>query len=113
MQRNEDLVKELESSRIENNRMTTQWDGLKRVLADALVIGVAQDEQLRLKDIEINELKSLRMDSGKDIRTPNIRMEKTENELQQSHLRISTLETKKNQLEEKLSLLNSAHCGGL
>ena len=37
MQRNEDLVKELESSRIQNNGMTTQWDGLKRELADALV----------------------------------------------------------------------------
>ena len=33
----------------------------------------------------------------------------TENELQQSHLRISTLETEKIQLEEKLSTLNGAH----
>lgn len=109
LQRNEDLVKELEASRIQNNGMTTQWDSLKRELADALAIRAAQDEQLRLKDIEINELKSLRMDLEKDMRTSNTLMEKTENELQQSHLRTSTLETEKVQLEEKLSTLNGAH----
>ncbi|CAE1238674.1 CEP128 [Acanthosepion pharaonis] len=109
LQRNEDLVKELEASRIQNNGMTTQWDSLKRELADALAIRAAQDEQLRLKDIEINELKSLRMDLEKDMRTSNTLMEKTENELQQSHLRTSTLESEKVQLEEKLSTLNGAH----
>ena len=62
MQRKEDLLKELKSSRIQNNWMTTQWDGRKRELANALTIRAAQDEQLQLKDIEINELNSLRID---------------------------------------------------
>lgn len=107
--RNEELVKELEASRIQNNGMTSQWDGLKRELADALAIRAAQDEQLQLKDIEINELKSLRMDLEKDMRTSNSLMEKHENELQQSQCQISTLEAEKIRLEDKLSTLNGAH----
>lgn len=37
MQRNEELVKDLESSRVQHNEMVPQWDRAKRELTDALV----------------------------------------------------------------------------
>ncbi|XP_033735159.1 centrosomal protein of 128 kDa-like isoform X2 [Pecten maximus] len=109
MQRNEQLVKELEGMRHQLHHQGVQMDNLKRELGDALAVRAAQDEQIRLKDVEINELKSVRMDLDHELRDSRTVCDRMENELNTAQTRSSTLSEEKNRLEEKLSSVEAAH----
>ncbi|WAR18373.1 CE128-like protein [Mya arenaria] len=82
MGRNEQLIKEMEAVRQHGHAFGIQLENMRRELGDALAVRAAQDEQIRLKDVEINELKSLRMDLDQD----------------------------KNRIEDRLSSVEAAHC---
>lgn len=109
MQRNEQLVKELEGMRHQLHHQGAQMDNLKRELGDALAVRAAQDEQIRLKDVEINELKSVRMDLDRELRDSRTVCDRMENELNSAQTRSSTLSEEKNKLEDKLSSVEAAH----
>eukprot|EP00106_Octopus_bimaculoides_P013423 XP_014780865.1 PREDICTED: centrosomal protein of 128 kDa-like isoform X2 [Octopus bimaculoides] len=109
MQRNEELIKDLESSRVQHNEMVSQWDRAKRELTDALAVKANQEEQLRLKNIENNELKSLQMDLEKELKDRNSQIEKIEQELHQYQLNASALQSEKADMVEKLTTVESAH----
>ncbi|XP_060079570.1 centrosomal protein of 128 kDa-like [Ylistrum balloti] len=109
MQRNEQLVKELEGMRHQLHHQGVQMDNLKRELGDALAVRAAQDEQIRLKDVEINELKSVRMDLDRELRDSRSVCDRMENELNTVQTRSTTLSEEKNRLEEKLSSVEAAH----
>ncbi|CAI9729767.1 Hypothetical predicted protein [Octopus vulgaris] len=94
MQRNEELIKELESSRVQHNEMAVKAN---------------QEEQLRLKNIENNELKSLQMDLEKELKDRNSQIEKIEQELHQYQLKVSALQSEKDDTIEKLTAVESAH----
>ncbi|XP_025105103.1 centrosomal protein of 128 kDa-like isoform X2 [Pomacea canaliculata] len=109
MQRNEQLIKEMENQRHHGGYAQMQLDGLKRELADALAVRAAQDEQIRLKDIEVNELKSVRMDLERDLRDTRTIAEKYENELHSLRNRVAGLSEGKHKLEDELSAADAAH----
>ncbi|KAL5009136.1 hypothetical protein ScPMuIL_014717 [Solemya velum] len=107
--RNEQLVKEHESVRQQSHSYAIQMESFKRELSESLAIRAAQDEQLRIKDIELNELKSNRMDlevQAKDSRTV---AEKLEVELHHTQARTAGLTEERNKLEDKLSSIEASY----
>ncbi|KAK7505560.1 hypothetical protein BaRGS_00003305 [Batillaria attramentaria] len=109
MQRNEQLVKEMENQKHHGGFAQMQVDGLKRELQDALAVRAAQDEQIRLKDIEVNELKSVRMDLERDLRDARSVAERYENELHSLRNRCAGMSEDRHRLEEELSAADAAH----
>lgn len=109
MQRNEQLVKEVEGHRQNLHHTGIQMENMKRELGDALAVRAAQDEQLRLKDVEINELKSVRMDLDRELRDVRTVADRLENELHTVSSRLSTVTDDKNKLEDKFSSIEAAH----
>ncbi|XP_055879719.1 centrosomal protein of 128 kDa-like isoform X2 [Biomphalaria glabrata] len=109
LNRHEQLIKELEGFKQHGNYHQLQIESIRRELADALAVRAAQDEQLRLKDIEINELKSLRMDLDREYRDSRSIADKMEGELHSLRSRVACLSEDKHHLEDKLSAVESAH----
>ncbi|KAL8589790.1 hypothetical protein ACOMHN_020793 [Nucella lapillus] len=109
IQRNEQLVKEMESQKHHGGYAQIQLDGLKRELQDALAVRAAQDEQIRLKDIEVNELKSVRMDLDRELRDTRTVTERYEQELHTLRSRSAGLSEDRHQLEDRLSAADAAH----
>ncbi|KAJ8308090.1 hypothetical protein KUTeg_012964 [Tegillarca granosa] len=109
MQRNEQLVKDLEVHRQQIHHQGIQMENLKRELGDALAVRAAQDEQIRLKDVEINELKSVRMDLDRELRDCRTVADRMENELHSTNSRLATVTEDKNKLEDRLSSIEAAH----
>lgn len=109
MQRNEQLVKEVEGHRQNLHHTGIQMENMKRELGDALAVRAAQDEQLRLKDVEINELKSVRMDLDRELRDVRTVADRLENELHTVSSRLSMVTDDKNKLEDKFSSIEAAH----
>ncbi|XP_078313531.1 uncharacterized protein LOC111129851 isoform X4 [Crassostrea virginica] len=109
MQRNEQLVKEVEGHRQNLHHTGIQMENMKRELGDALAVRAAQDEQLRLKDVEINELKSVRMDLDRELRDVRTVADRLENELHTVSSRLSQVTDDKNKLEDKFSSIEAAH----
>ncbi|XP_005106342.1 centrosomal protein of 128 kDa isoform X2 [Aplysia californica] len=109
MARNEQLVKEMEGQKQHGNYSQMQIETLKRELADALAVRAAQDEQIRLKDIEVNELKSVRMDLDKDYRDTRTIAEKMEAEIHSLRSRLASVSEDKHRVENKLSAIEAAH----
>ncbi|BFZ12004.1 hypothetical protein BsWGS_15043 [Bradybaena similaris] len=107
--RHEQLVKEMEGQKQHGNYHQLQVENLKRELADALAVRAAQDEQLRLKDIEVNELKSVRMDLDRDYRDARTMAEKMETELHNLRSRMASLTEDRHKFEDKLSAVEAAH----
>ncbi|XP_053404316.1 centrosomal protein of 128 kDa-like isoform X5 [Mercenaria mercenaria] len=110
MQRNEQLVKEMEGIRQQGHTYGIQLENMRRELGDALAVRAAQDEQIRLKDVEINELKSLRMDLDRELRDTRTVSERLENELHNAQSRIAQVSEERNRLEDRLSAVEAAHC---
>ncbi|XP_067680237.1 centrosomal protein of 128 kDa-like isoform X1 [Haliotis asinina] len=109
MQRNEQLVKEMEGSKHQSSNTVIHLESLKRELGDALAVRAAQDEQIRLKDIEVNELKSLRIDLEKELRDLRTVADRMENELHSLRSRSADVSSERHRLEEKLSAVEAAH----
>ncbi|XP_061174032.1 centrosomal protein of 128 kDa-like isoform X1 [Saccostrea echinata] len=109
MQRNEQLVKEVEGHRQNLHHTGIQMENMKRELGDALAVRAAQDEQLRLKDVEINELKSVRMDLDRELRDVRTVADRLENELHTVSHRLTQVTDDKNKMEDKLSSIEAAH----
>ncbi|KAK3093712.1 hypothetical protein FSP39_019141 [Pinctada imbricata] len=109
MQRNEQLVKELENHRQQLHHSGMQMENMKRELGDALAVRAAQDEQLRLKDVEINELKSVRMDMDREVRDTRTVADRLENELHTAQSRLAMATEERSKIEEKFSALEAAH----
>ncbi|XP_056023118.1 centrosomal protein of 128 kDa-like isoform X4 [Ostrea edulis] len=109
MQRNEQLVKEVEGHRQNLHHTGIQMENMKRELGDALAVRAAQDEQLRLKDVEINELKSVRMDLDRELRDVRTVADRLENELHTVSHRLTQVTDDKNKIEDKLSSIEAAH----
>ncbi|XP_041351811.1 centrosomal protein of 128 kDa-like [Gigantopelta aegis] len=109
MHRNEQLVKEMESNRSQNTHTGFQFDALRKELSDALAVRAAQDEELRLKDVEVNELKSVRMDLEKELRDVRTLADRMENELHSLRERLADVSSDKHQLEDRLSAVEAAH----
>ncbi|CAG5134846.1 unnamed protein product, partial [Candidula unifasciata] len=109
LSRHEQLVKEMEGQKQHGNYYQLQIESLKRELADALAVRAAQDEQLRLKDIEVNELKSVRMDLDKDYRDARTMAEKMETELHNLRSRLASLTEDRHRYEDRLSAVEAAH----
>lgn len=109
MQRNEQLVKEVEGHRQNLHHTGIQMENMKRELGDALAVRAAQDEQLRLKDVEINELKSVRMDLDRELKDVRTVADRLENELHTVSSRLSMVTDDKNKLEDKFSSIEAAH----
>ncbi|XP_071788016.1 centrosomal protein of 128 kDa-like isoform X2 [Asterias amurensis] len=86
---NEQLLRDTESHRTLNGTSSHRMDILQREMNDILEKRAQQDEQLRLKDIETNELKSVRKDLELELRDTRNFMDKAEwnkLNLQQSEL---------------------------
>ncbi|XP_076442634.1 uncharacterized protein LOC143281329 isoform X2 [Babylonia areolata] len=109
IQRNEQLVKEMENQKHHGGYAQMQLDGLKRELQDALAVRAAQDEQIRLKDIEVNELKSVRMDLERELRDTRTVAERYEQELHSLRSRLAGVSEDKHKLEDRLSAADAAH----
>ncbi|CAL1539928.1 unnamed protein product [Lymnaea stagnalis] len=107
--RHEQLIKEMEGFKQHGNYHQLQMDSIRRELADALAVRAAQDEQLRLKDIEVNELKSLKMDLDREYRDTRTVAEKLEAELHNLRSRSASLSEDRHRLEDKLSAVEAAH----
>ncbi|XP_060585610.1 centrosomal protein of 128 kDa-like isoform X2 [Ruditapes philippinarum] len=110
MQRNEQLVKETEAIRQQGHTYGIQLENMRRELGDALAVRAAQDEQIRLKDVEINELKSLRMDLDRELRDTRTVSERLENELHNAQSRIAQVTEERNRLDDRCSAVEAAHC---
>ncbi|GFR76847.1 centrosomal protein of 128 kDa-like, partial [Elysia marginata] len=107
--RHEQLVKEVEGHKQHGNYHQMALESLKRELADALAVRAAQDEQLRLKDIEVNELKSFRMDLDREYRDSRTVAERLESELNCVRAKASALDNERRKFEDKLSAVEAAH----
>ncbi|GFO30198.1 centrosomal protein of 128 kda [Plakobranchus ocellatus] len=107
--RHEQLVKEVEGHKQHGNYHQMAMESLKRELADALAVRAAQDEQLRLKDIEVNELKSLRLDLDREYRDSRTIADKLESELNLVRAKAATLSDERRKFEDKLSAVEAAH----
>ncbi|XP_070181398.1 centrosomal protein of 128 kDa-like isoform X2 [Littorina saxatilis] len=109
IQRNEQLVKEMEQQKHHGGYAQMQLDGMKRELQDALAVRAAQDEQIRLKDIEVNELKSVRMDLDRDLRDTRTVTDQYEQELHSLRSRLASMSEDRRQLEDRLAAVDGAH----
>lgn len=109
IQRNEQLVKDLESHRHQLHHNSIQMENMKRELGDALAVRAAQDEQIRLKDIEINELKSVRIDMDREVRDSRTVVERMENELHNNAAKLASVTEERNRIEDRMSSLEAAH----
>ncbi|XP_052271095.1 centrosomal protein of 128 kDa-like [Dreissena polymorpha] len=110
MVRNEQLIKEMEMIRQQGHTYGIQLENMRRELGDALAVRAAQDEQIRLKDVEINELKSLRMDLDRELRDTRSVSDRLENDYHNAQQRIAQVTEDKNRLEDRLSAVEAAHC---
>ncbi|XP_063426334.1 centrosomal protein of 128 kDa-like isoform X3 [Mytilus trossulus] len=109
IQRNEQLVKDLESHRHQLHHNGMQMENMKRELGDALAVRAAQDEQIRIKDVELNELKSVRMDMDREVRDSRTIVERMENELNNNAAKLATVTEERNRIEDRMSSLEAAH----
>lgn len=109
IQRNEQLVKDLENHRHQLHHNSIQMENMKRELGDALAVRAAQDEQIRLKDVEINELKSVRIDMDREVRDSRTVIDRMENELHNTAAKLATVTEEKNRMEDRMSSLEAAH----
>ncbi|XP_022095648.1 centrosomal protein of 128 kDa-like isoform X2 [Acanthaster planci] len=103
VERNQHLLTDNESHRTLNGTSTHRLDSLQREINDTLEKRAQQDEQLRLKDIEINELKSVRKDLELELRDTRNFMDKLDNELRAHQVRYNVLADEKLRLEEDLN----------
>ncbi|CAG2208568.1 CEP128 [Mytilus edulis] len=109
IQRNEQLVKDLESHRHQLHHNGMQMENMKRELGDALAVRAAQDEQIRVKDVELNELKSVRIDMDREVRDSRTIVERMENELNNNAAKLATVTEERNRIEDRMSSLEAAH----
>ncbi|XP_052107003.1 centrosomal protein of 128 kDa-like isoform X2 [Mytilus californianus] len=109
IQRNEQLVKDLESHRHQLHHNGMQMENMKRELGDALAVRAAQDEQIRIKDVELNELKSVRIDMDREVRDSRTIVERMENELNNNAAKLAAVTEERNRIEDRMSSLEAAH----
>ncbi|KAI8481316.1 hypothetical protein Bbelb_409450 [Branchiostoma belcheri] len=108
-ERNEQLVKENEAMRQQAANSIHQIESLRREMDDALRIRADQAEQLKLRDVEVNELKGRNMDLDRELRETRQFMDKLDNELQTQTARSSALADDKRKLEEEVSLMKASY----
>ncbi|XP_033628047.1 centrosomal protein of 128 kDa-like isoform X1 [Asterias rubens] len=106
---NEQLLRDTESHRTLNGTSSHRMDILQREMNDILEKRAQQDEQLRLKDIETNELKSVRKDLELELRDTRNFMDKLDNELRAHQARHNVLADEKLRLEEDLQSSRAKH----
>ena len=104
----EQLIKELELSRNHSNTAIQQVDHMKREFSELLAIRAQQDEQVRLKDIEVNELKSLKLDIDKELRDCKMVIERMEYELHGAKEKCDSSLEDKHKLEDHLVALDKS-----
>ncbi|KAK2187482.1 hypothetical protein NP493_164g03016 [Ridgeia piscesae] len=107
-ERNEQLIKELEVARGQAHSGTQHVEHIKREFAELLAIRAQQDEQLRVKDVQLNELKSLKMDLEKDLRDCKAVIDKLEYELHTTQERGGALLEEKHRYEDQVASLQNA-----
>ncbi|XP_078000949.1 uncharacterized protein LOC144453511 [Glandiceps talaboti] len=107
MARNEKLARENEINKSSSSTNVQRLESLHRELNEALAIRAQQDEQLRMKDIEVNEMKSMKMDLEKELRDTRAFMEKLDNELQTQMARQASLKEEKMYIAEEMSSMKS------
>ncbi|XP_066281176.1 centrosomal protein of 128 kDa-like isoform X8 [Branchiostoma lanceolatum] len=108
-ERNEQLVKENEAMRQQAANSIHQIESLRREMDDTLRIRAEQAEQLKLRDVEVNELKGKNMDLDRELRETRQFMDKLDNELQTQTARSSALADDKRKLEEEVSLMKASY----
>ncbi|XP_002735713.1 centrosomal protein of 128 kDa-like [Saccoglossus kowalevskii] len=108
MSRNEQLARENETGKTHSFTNIHRLESLQRELNEALAIRAQQDEQLRIKDIELNETKSFKMDLDKELRDTRAFMDKLDNELQTQIARQAALKEEKMRVEEELITVKSS-----
>lgn len=108
MTRNEHLAKENETSQTHTVTNVQRMENLQRELNNVLAIRAQQDEQLRIKDVELNELKSYKLDLDKELRDTRAFMDKLDNELQTQIARQAALKEEKLRIEDELITTKSS-----
>ncbi|XP_070577999.1 centrosomal protein of 128 kDa-like isoform X2 [Ptychodera flava] len=108
MGRNEKLARDNEMNKTSSQTNVQRMESLHRELNDALAIRAQQDEQLRLKEIELNEMKSFKMDLEKELRDTRAFMDKLDNELQTQIARQASLKEEKLRTDEELLSVKSS-----
>nr|XP_054759307.1 myosin-9-like [Lytechinus pictus] len=100
--RAEELLKENETLNMHKTNMTHRMENLQREIADILEKLARQDEQLRLKDIEVNELKSSCMKLDQELRDNRNLTDRLEGELHGEQSRLMMVSNEKLKVEQQL-----------
>ncbi|KAK6174395.1 hypothetical protein SNE40_017681 [Patella caerulea] len=108
LKRNEQLIKEMEGLRHGTNHSLMHVDAIKRELAEALAVRATQDEQLRIKDIEVSDLKSYKLDLEGEVRDARSMAERMESELQHCQTQLMRVTQDRAILESRLSAAESS-----
>ncbi|GAB1601271.1 hypothetical protein Ahia01_000405400 [Argonauta hians] len=108
IQRNEELIKDLESLRLQQNEIVSQRDRARLELTDVQGVKAAQTEQLQQKEAEIKELKSAKMELEREQRDRDSLLEKNELQLHQYQLQVSALQSDKTELTDRFTAVESA-----
>ncbi|XP_072030572.1 uncharacterized protein [Amphiura filiformis] len=107
--RNEQLVKENDALKEQSTTMShTAQNTLQKEVNDILEKRAYQDEQVRVQDIEINKLKSVKTDLEQELRDTRNFMDKLDNELRTQQARHTALCDEKLRTEEDLGSSKSA-----
>lgn len=106
-QRSEELIKQLEALNSRTHASTQQVDHFKRELAELLAIRAQQDEQVRVKDVESNELRALKMDLERDLRDCKHVIERLEQELRSANDKNMQLYDEKVKFEDQLGAVQT------
>ncbi|XP_041468592.1 centrosomal protein of 128 kDa-like [Lytechinus variegatus] len=101
-ERAEELLKENETLNMHKTNMTHRMENLQREIADILEKLARQDEQLRLKDIEVNELKSSCMKLDQELRDNRNLTDRLEGELNGEQSRLMMVSNEKLKVEQQL-----------
>ncbi|XP_030854949.1 centrosomal protein of 128 kDa [Strongylocentrotus purpuratus] len=100
--RSEELLKENEALKMHKANMSHRMENLQREIADILEKLARQDEQLRLKDIEVNEMKSSCLKLDQELRENRNLTDKLEGELRGEQSRFMILSNEKLKVEQQL-----------
>ncbi|XP_013411390.1 centrosomal protein of 128 kDa [Lingula anatina] len=108
-ERNERLTKELEGTRSQANTGSNQVQNLRREMADILEIRAQQDEKLRLRDLEVEQLKGQNQELAQELREARHVIDRFEGELQSLQSRHSKVSEDNARLDQQLSSSQAAH----
>ncbi|KAJ8045976.1 hypothetical protein HOLleu_09114 [Holothuria leucospilota] len=107
--RYESTVRENENLKSQTAMVAQRMENLQKEMQDILERRAEQDEQLRLKDIEINHLKSEKIALDQDLRKSRGFIDKVDAELSGQQAKLSALNEEKRKQEEQVSSLKSSN----